>query len=147
MQGWYIGITAASQAVKAGSTPVPCSTQLKRPMHSASGVFVLHMAARLGRINSRSEAILLFSTRNSLLREISLYRKTDQNPAEAENYGRSFVFRPNCESLGQMKNFFLQKKRIKVFVLQLLAFQPLKSVPVISFQHGKLIPSGKQVGI
>ena len=25
-QGWYIGITAASQAVKAGSTPVPCST-------------------------------------------------------------------------------------------------------------------------
>ena len=25
MQGWYIGITAASQAVKAGSTPVPCS--------------------------------------------------------------------------------------------------------------------------
>ena len=24
-QGWYIGITAASQAVKAGSTPVPCS--------------------------------------------------------------------------------------------------------------------------
>ena len=26
-QGWYIGITAASQAVKAGSTPVPCSIQ------------------------------------------------------------------------------------------------------------------------
>ena len=25
LQGWYIGITAASQAVKAGSTPVPCS--------------------------------------------------------------------------------------------------------------------------
>ena len=25
MQGWYIGITAASQAVKAGSIPVPCS--------------------------------------------------------------------------------------------------------------------------
>ena len=25
-QGWYIGITAASQAVKAGSTPVPCSS-------------------------------------------------------------------------------------------------------------------------
>ena len=27
MQGWYIGITAASQAVKAGSTPVPCSNK------------------------------------------------------------------------------------------------------------------------
>ena len=26
LQGWYIGITAASQAVKAGSTPVPCSS-------------------------------------------------------------------------------------------------------------------------
>ena len=25
LQGWYIGITAASQAVKAGSIPVPCS--------------------------------------------------------------------------------------------------------------------------
>lgn len=105
------------------------------------------MAARLGRINSRSETILLFSSRNSLLREISLYRRTDQNPAEAEDYGRSFVFRPNCESLGQMKNFFLQKKRIKIFVQQLLAFQPLKSVQVIPFQHGKLIPSGEQVGI
>ena len=105
------------------------------------------MAARLGRINSRSEAILLFSTRNSLLREISLYRRTNQNPAEAEDYGRSFVFRSDGKRLGQMKNFFLQKKRIKVFVLQLLAFQPLKSVPVISFQHGKLIPSGEQVSI
>ena len=39
MQGWYIGITAASQAVKAGSTPVPCSTQLKRPMHRCIGRF------------------------------------------------------------------------------------------------------------
>ena len=29
VQGWYIGITAASQAVKAGSTPVPCS--MKKP--------------------------------------------------------------------------------------------------------------------
>ena len=28
-QGWYIGITAASQAVKAGSTPVPCSIKQK----------------------------------------------------------------------------------------------------------------------
>ena len=39
MQGWYIGITAASQAVKAGSTPVPCSTQLKRPMRVRVGRF------------------------------------------------------------------------------------------------------------
>ena len=29
MQGWYIGITAASQAVKAGSTPVPCSKTIR----------------------------------------------------------------------------------------------------------------------
>ena len=29
-QGWYIGITAASQAVKAGSTPVPCSKKEAR---------------------------------------------------------------------------------------------------------------------
>lgn len=29
-QGWYIGITAASQAVKAGSTPVPCSKKSPR---------------------------------------------------------------------------------------------------------------------
>lgn len=28
-QGWYIGITAASQAVKAGPTPVPCSIKKK----------------------------------------------------------------------------------------------------------------------
>ena len=41
MQGWYIGITAASQAVKAGSTPVPCSTQIKRPMHRCIGRFSL----------------------------------------------------------------------------------------------------------
>lgn len=132
MQGWYIGITAASQAVKAGSTPVPCSTQLKRPTR-----------VRVGRFCNNS---IIFHAQFSPW-EISLYRRTDQNPAEAEDYGRSFVFRPNCENLGQMKNFFLQKKRIKVFVLQLLAFQPLKSVPVLSFQHGKLIPSGEQVGI
>ena len=31
-QGWYIGITAASQAVKAGSTPVPCSKKETRCM-------------------------------------------------------------------------------------------------------------------
>ena len=31
MQGWYIGITAASQAVKAGSTPVPCSMKREYP--------------------------------------------------------------------------------------------------------------------
>ena len=30
-QGWYIGITAASQAVKAGSTPVPCSKKERHP--------------------------------------------------------------------------------------------------------------------
>ena len=30
-QGWYIGITAASQAVKAGSTPVPCSKKKHHP--------------------------------------------------------------------------------------------------------------------
>ena len=132
MQGWYIGITAASQAVKAGSTPVPCSTQLKRPTR-----------VRVGRFCNNS---IIFHAQFSPW-EISLYRRTDQNPAEAEDHGRSFVFRPNCESLGQMKNFFLQKKRIKVFVLQLLAFQPLKNVPVLSFQHGKLIPSGEQVGI
>ena len=40
MQGWYIGITAASQAVKAGSTPVPCSTQLKRPIHFVHQAFL-----------------------------------------------------------------------------------------------------------
>ena len=34
-QGWYIGITAASQAVKAGSTPVPCS---KKGRHTVWGV-------------------------------------------------------------------------------------------------------------
>ena len=32
MQGWYIGITAASQAVKAGSTPVPCSKTNSYPI-------------------------------------------------------------------------------------------------------------------
>ena len=31
-QGWYIGITAASQAVKAGSTPVPCSKKKNHPL-------------------------------------------------------------------------------------------------------------------
>ena len=31
MQGWYIGMTAASQAVKAGSTPVPCSMKREYP--------------------------------------------------------------------------------------------------------------------
>ena len=39
MQGWYIGITAASQAVKAGSTPVPCSTQINIPRQSR-GYFI-----------------------------------------------------------------------------------------------------------
>ena len=32
MQGWYIGITAASQAVKAGSTPVPCSIKIPQSL-------------------------------------------------------------------------------------------------------------------
>ena len=36
MQGWYIGITAASQAVKAGSTPVPCSKE----KDTLTGVFL-----------------------------------------------------------------------------------------------------------
>ena len=36
MQGWYIGITAASQAVKAGSTPVPCS----KKKDTREGVFL-----------------------------------------------------------------------------------------------------------
>lgn len=35
-QGWYIGITAASQAVKAGSTPVPCS----KKKDTLTGVFL-----------------------------------------------------------------------------------------------------------
>lgn len=35
-QGWYIGITAASQAVKAGSTPVPCS----KKKDTREGVFL-----------------------------------------------------------------------------------------------------------
>lgn len=35
-QGWYIGITAASQAVKAGSTPVPCSKE----KDTLTGVFL-----------------------------------------------------------------------------------------------------------
>ena len=32
LQGWYIGITAASQAVKAGSIPVPCSNKISLPL-------------------------------------------------------------------------------------------------------------------
>ena len=39
MQGWYIGITAASQAVKAGSTPVPCS----KKKGTRTGVFLFGM--------------------------------------------------------------------------------------------------------
>ena len=35
-QGWYIGITAASQAVKAGSTPVPCSKKEETPFGVSS---------------------------------------------------------------------------------------------------------------
>ena len=44
MQGWYIGITAASQAVKAGSTPVPCSKWMNsvfRTFLSKSGVLLI----------------------------------------------------------------------------------------------------------
>ena len=40
----------------------------------------------------------------------------------AENYGRSFVFRSNGKSLGQMKNFLFHEKRIKILVLQLFPF-------------------------
>ena len=43
MQGWYIGITAASQAVKAGSTPVPCSKKKGTP----TGVFLFGAALLL----------------------------------------------------------------------------------------------------
>ena len=39
MQGWYIGITAASQAVKAGSIPVPCSTPHRTMLPSKYPVF------------------------------------------------------------------------------------------------------------
>ena len=35
-QGWYIGITAASQAVKAGSTPVPCSKKWRHTVWCVS---------------------------------------------------------------------------------------------------------------
>lgn len=40
MQGSYIGNTTASQAVKAGSIPVPCSTSL-RTVHSPQRFFML----------------------------------------------------------------------------------------------------------
>ena len=43
MQGWYIGITAASQAVKAGSTPVPCS----KKKDTRTGVFLFGAALLL----------------------------------------------------------------------------------------------------
>ena len=43
MQDSYIGNTTASQAVKAGSTPVSCS---KRKHHPAGGVFVWHRRRR-----------------------------------------------------------------------------------------------------
>ena len=46
MQGWYIGITAASQAVKAGSTPVPCSK--KSPTPFGVGIFSLEQGTVVG---------------------------------------------------------------------------------------------------
>ena len=39
MQGSYIGNTTASQAVKAGSTPVPCSTKKTTFVYQANVVF------------------------------------------------------------------------------------------------------------
>ena len=44
-QGWYIGITAASQAVKAGSTPVPCS----KKKDTLTGVFLFGAALLQGK--------------------------------------------------------------------------------------------------
>ena len=40
-QGWYIGITAASQAVKAGSTPVPCSIGVADFVSCAATIFIV----------------------------------------------------------------------------------------------------------
>lgn len=52
-QGWYIGITAASQAVKAGSTPVPCSKCESTP----SGVLFAFYMAFVNCLTNRSNGI------------------------------------------------------------------------------------------
>ena len=60
MQGWYIGITAASQAVKAGSTPVPCSKKKNRPLGgfsfwNAAGRVELAASTCAKRVKSRGK--------------------------------------------------------------------------------------------
>ena len=49
MQGWDIGITAASQAVKTGSTPVPCSKKkdTRRGVFLFGAALLLRKSARL----------------------------------------------------------------------------------------------------
>lgn len=59
---------------------------------------------------------------------------------------QSFTFRPHRESLGQMENFRFDKIRIKIFVLQSFVWQPLETVPALSFPQGKLVPFRKQIG-
>ena len=51
MQGWYIGITAASQAAEAGSTPVPCSRKETTFVYQTKVVsFQLNPPFRVGEI-------------------------------------------------------------------------------------------------
>ena len=56
MQGSYIGNTTASQAVKAGSTPVPCSRKETPFVYRTNGVsFQLNPPFRMGEIISDAE--------------------------------------------------------------------------------------------
>ena len=56
MQGSYIGNTTASQAVKAGSTPVPCSRKETSFVYRTNGVsFQLNPPFRMDEISSDDE--------------------------------------------------------------------------------------------
>ena len=46
MQGSYIGNTTASQAVKAGSIPVPCSTKETSFVYHDKRGFFMHLGAK-----------------------------------------------------------------------------------------------------
>ena len=59
MQGWYIGITAASQAVKAGSTPVPCS-RYTRSSFWGGRVFIKRCVGSIERITEIAMSFKLF---------------------------------------------------------------------------------------
>ena len=106
-QGWYIGITAASQAVKAGSTPVPCS---KKVHDFRRGLFLASTRRSASRLDSNYLTVEVNSAYcNSPLRcELTRdFARGSRGTLKCSGEVNS----PCANAFAQQKHFTAQKRR------------------------------------